>query len=102
MGYGAHYLAKTARVRTLATSPTAPCPSGAGRGAVYLVGVLRWPRGRDSRLAAARGWLWPTVCIGVGAALITIRNGTIPSAATSASARSAGSRILACTVPAGT
>jgi hypothetical protein len=81
MSYGAHYLAKTGTCSNTGYVSYGPLPQRGGNEALYILSaffvgpmaaIVGW------LLARAWGWLSPTVCIGFGAALITIRNGTIP------------------------
>lgn len=87
MGYGAHYITKTGNCSGTGYTSYGPVPRCGGGEALYimslffvgpLVAVGGW------LLARAWGWLWPTFCIVVGAALVTLRNET--SAASGAKA----------------
>jgi uncharacterized membrane protein len=75
MSYGAHFVAKTGTCSGTGYVSYGPVPKCPGSEAVYitsaffagpLAAIVGW------LMARAGGWLWPTVCIGVGVGLITI------------------------------
>ena len=84
MSYGAHFLAKTGTCSGTGYVSYGPVPRCGSDEALYimsaffvgpLAAILGW------LIARAWGWLWPSVCIGVGAGLVTIRNETTTTGA---------------------
>ena len=83
MSYGAHFLAKTGTCSGTGYVSYGPVPRCGSGEALYIMSaffvgpvaaIVGW------LMAHAWGWLWPTVCIGVGAGLVTIRNETTAAA----------------------
>ena len=77
MSYGTHFLAKTGTCSGTGYVEYGPVPKCGGGEALYImstffVGPLAAIAGW--LMARAWGWLWPSLCIGVGVALITLRN----------------------------
>ena len=79
MGYGAHFLAKNGTCSGTGYVSYGPVPRCSGNEPLYImsatfigpvVAIVGW------LTAQAWGWLWPAICIGVGAGLITIGNET--------------------------
>ena len=77
MSYGTHFLAKTGTCSGTGYTEYGPAPKCPGGEALYitstfflgpLAAILGW------LIARAWGWLWPSLCIGVGVALITLRD----------------------------
>jgi hypothetical protein len=82
MSYGTHFLAKTGNCSGTGYTEYGPVPMCGGSEALYImstffVGPLAAVAGW--LIARARGWLWPSLCIGVGVALITLRYETTVS-----------------------
>ena len=77
MGYGTHFIAKTGDCSGTGYVSYGPVPRCGGSEALYItsaffvgpvIAIAGW------LIAQAWGWLWPTFCVGIGVALITIRN----------------------------
>lgn len=89
ISYGTHFLAKTGNCSGTGYTQYGPVPKCSGSEALYimstffvgpLAAIVGW------LIARAWGWLWPAFCIGIGAALITLRNeATVSSGAGAAS-----------------
>jgi hypothetical protein len=76
MSYGTHFLTKTGNCSGTGYTEYGPVPKCSGGEALYImstffVGPLAAIAGWLT--ARAWGWLWPSLCIGVGVALITLR-----------------------------
>ena len=76
IGYGTHFLAKTGTCSGTGDTEYGPVPKCSGSEALYImstffVGPLAAIAGW--LIARAWGWLWPSLCIGVSGALITLR-----------------------------
>ena len=83
MSYGVHFLAKTGTCSGTGYVSYGPVPKCSGSEPLYIVSatfvgpvaaIVGW------LMANASGWLWPSVCIGVGAGLVTVRLETTASA----------------------
>ena len=82
MSYGAHFVTKTGTCSGtgyVSYGPVAKCPGGEAlyiTSAFFLgpvVAIVGW------LMARAWGWLWPTICFGVGAGLVLLASETTAS-----------------------
>ena len=82
VSYGTHFLAKTGDCSGTGYTQYGPVPKCSGSEPLYIMSVafvgpvaaiVGW------LIARAWGWLWPAFCVGIGVALITLRNETTVS-----------------------